>query len=147
MLFTTAGFAGMLPLSWNFNHDGGFGFYQPEGWTSTRDGRSSRLFGPKKDFAQSQFFVASDWVGSVKTLEDLHSYVELESGGIPETREMSGLPGFAVSDELSGQIWVLRAPTNLILIHYDLRGSPEQIAEGREVLSSIEIRTSGIEYP
>lgn len=143
----TTNATGLRPLSWNFNHDAGFGFYQPEGWRAARNGRSSTLRGPETDSAQSEFFFASDWVSGVKTPEELRAYVQRETGRPPAPRELSGLPGFVVGDRLSAGLWALRAPGNVIILRYELRGSPAQISEGEEVLSSFEVRTGGIEYP
>ena len=46
-----------------------------------------------------------------------------------------------------GAVFFLREPKNVIELRYVLRGSPAQVEEGREILSSLEIRTGGIEYP
>src|SRR4051812_1237969 len=81
--------------SWHYNEDGGFGIYQPEGWSVRHEGRSSRLEGPESDSAQSEIFLGSDWISKVKTQEQLRSYVQSESGNTEiETISVSGLEGF-----------------------------------------------------
>lgn len=132
--------------SWFFNRDGGFGIYQPEGWTAKHSGRSSTLLGPSKDVAQSEIFLGSDWNGAAKDIESLKAVVAKETGEL-EMHEIlvSGLRGLAVGSEEDGSFYVLRIPENFIVVHFHLRGSIDQIDEGRTMLGSIEIRTRGID--
>jgi hypothetical protein len=131
--------------SWHYNEDGGFGIYQPEGWRVEHEGRSSRLTGPENDVAQSEIFLGSDWQTPVTSLEKLRAYVSAETGEAPEATTVSGLEGFRAGTPLRGSVYLLRAPENVIVVRYELRGSSDQVEEGRTMLSSIEIRTRGIE--
>lgn len=143
----------LLPLlppaahaSWHYNENGGFGIYQPEGWTSEIDGRSSRLGGPVTDTSQSEIFLGSDWVSNVADQASLAAHMREETG-FSDLRpvEVSGLAGFRAGDGTDGSIYVLRMPGNVIVVDYNLRGSRDQLDEGETMLGSIEIRTRGYE--
>lgn len=134
--------------SWHYNDNGGFGIYEPTGWTDEVNGRSSQLTGPEHDSAQSSFFLGSDWQNSVQTLDDLKRFALEDSGATRATPiTISGLSGFRTGTAEHGNYYVLRIPTNVIEVTYELKGSAAQKAEGKTMLSSIEIRTKGNEYP
>lgn len=134
--------------SWHYNEDAGFGIYEPEGWSVDHEGRSSRLTGPANDSAQSEIFLGSDWQSAVKTADDLQQFALSDSGASRATPiTISGLAGYRVGTAEEGAYYVLRIPENVIEITYDLRGSKAQKSEGKTMLSSIEIRTKGNEYP
>ncbi|MGE3260693.1 MAG: hypothetical protein AB7K68_02830 [Bacteriovoracia bacterium] len=131
-----------VQASWYYNEDGGFGIYRPEGWSVQHNGRSSVLHGPVTDKAQSEIFLGSDWVSRVDSVEALEKYVVGEAKDQhPRAVEISGLPGFRAGTAAKGAIYLLRIKENVIVIQYRLRGSPDQIAEGKTMLSSVEIRT------
>ena len=132
-------------FSWYFNQDGGFGIYQPEGWSVAHRDRSSTIVGPEMDSAQSEIFMGSDWNGHAQSLEDL-KMILLEETGLSDFREVqvSGLSGFAVGTPENGAMYIFRVPENFIVVRYELRGSNDQIEEGKTMLSSIEIRTGGL---
>jgi hypothetical protein len=136
-------------FSFHYNENGGFGFYQPEGWRVFVNGRSSRLSGPAKEESQSEIFAGSDWVGSVHSLADLKVYVEKEAEGIRLSELRVGeLNGFSAATGANEGRWFLfRSDQNVIVLNFALRGSPAQVEEGRTILSSFEIRTGGISYP
>jgi hypothetical protein len=143
-------FAILLPLSahasWLYNENGGFGIYRPEGWTASIDGRSSQLRGPESDSDQSEIFLGSDWVSGVRTLSDLRKFAVKDSGTsklFPYSN--SGLLGYRAGDSEHGALYVLRIPENVIEVKFQLRGSRAQIDEGETMVSSLEIRTKGIE--
>lgn len=132
--------------SWHYNENGGFGIYQPEGWQSSILGRSSTLTGPETDRAQSEIFLGSDWVSKVENTSKLEAYVKKETGDAsPRPIEISGLAGFQAGKGPKGAIYLLRIPGNVIVVRYELKGSKAQIDEGETMLSSIEVRTKGIE--
>lgn len=133
--------------SWHYNENAGFGIYQPEGWSATIEGRSSRLGGPVTDTSQSEIFLGSDWVSlNVNDTESLKAHMEEETGLTHLVAlTVSGLPGFRGGNDADGSIYVLRVPGNVIVIDYNLRGSREQLDEGGTMLGSIEIRTRGYE--
>ena len=128
--------------SWYHNQDGGFGFYQPESWQVEQDYRLSRMRGPAGDSQQSDFIMGSDWIENLHNVEDLKSEVQ---GKYPNSKllptEISGVKGFQVSVKKYTEIYLLRSDQNVILIRYLLQGSPTQIDEGHQVISSIEIQT------
>jgi hypothetical protein len=134
--------------SWYYNENGGFGIYVPEGWSSTENGRSAEINGPRKDVSQSRIFMGSDWVPKEKAKDvlSLKLYMQNELGlGHLSPTSISGLDGFSYGDSQSGGTYLLRVPSNVIVIEYDLRGSADQVDEGKTALSSIEIRTKPIE--
>lgn len=131
--------------SWHFNENGGFGIYQPEGWSARVKGRSSRLLGPAKDFARSDLFLGSDWVDSVVSLPDLERYVREQNPHALRPVRISGLDGFRVGTEEEGVIYLLRSPKNVIVIEFHLRGSAPQREEGKIMLTSISVRIKPIE--
>lgn len=134
--------------SWYYNEDGGFGIYQPEGWTVSHNGRSSTLTGPATDRAQSQIFLGSDWQSKVVDLPSLEAYVKKISGDQhPRPVSVSELSGFQAGGKRHGSIYLLRIRQNVIVVNFDLKGSADQIDEGQTMLGSIEIRTKGNEYP
>jgi hypothetical protein len=142
----------LLPVyahaSWHYNENGGFGIYEPTGWTDSVNGRSSQLTGPEHDTAQSSFFLGSDWQSSVQTLDDLKKFALEDSGATTATPiTISELHGFRTGTALHGNYYVLRIATNVIEISYDIKGSKAQREEANTMLSSIEIRTKGNEYP
>jgi hypothetical protein len=142
--FSAVAFAG----SWYFNQNGGFGIYQPDGWTLQEEGRSATLAGPSRDADQSSIFIGSDWNLKTNSLEDLRARLQKDNPvAVIEPVTVSDLEGFRVGTETHGELHILREPTNIIVVEYDLKGSSDQISEGQEALSSIEIRTGGIEYP
>lgn len=136
-------------FSFHYNENGGFGLYRPEGWGARDEGRSSRLTGPRQDFAQTEIFAGSDWVGRVHDGPGLLAYVREQSGGAPvEPIEVSGLAGYAFRKGADQGYWyLLRGDQNVIVLEYTLRGSSAQRREAAEVLGSFEIRTGGISYP
>lgn len=150
-LLTFLAFAFLLPspafASWHYNENAGFGIYQPEGWSATIEGRSSRLGGPVTDTSQSEIFLGSDWVSpAVKDSDSLAAHMRNETGLgnlVPVT--VSELPGFRAGTATDGSIYVLRVPGNVIVIDYNLRGSRGQLEEAETMLGSIEIRTRGYE--
>lgn len=127
--------------SWIFNHDGGFGIYQPEGWISKHNGRSTQVFGPKTDFAQSIFFLGSDWNSKIQTAADLKRNIETQCGCKSQSLQISGLSAFQIGHTTRGQIYVFRAPENFIYIEFDIRGSQPQVEDARLMISSIQVRT------
>lgn len=128
--------------SWHYNEDGGFGIYQPEGWEVQHEGRSSRLTGPESDVAQSEIFLGSDWTSRVRSPEDLERYAREESGSRKvEPITVSDLPGYRYGTPEHGGYFLLRLPENVIVVRYELRGSPSQIEEGSTMIGSIEVRT------
>jgi hypothetical protein len=134
--------------SWYYNEDGGFGIYQPEGWAVAHNGRSSTLTGPVSDRAQSWIFLGSDWQSRAVDLPALEAYVKAVSGDPhPRPITISELPGFRAGTARKGSIYLLRVPTNVIEVKFDLKGSADQLDEGRTMLGSIEVRTKGNEYP
>lgn len=134
--------------SWYYNEDGGFGIYQPEGWTVTHNGRSSTLNGPAADRAQSRIFLGSDWQSRVVDLPSLEAHAKAVSGDPhPRPVTISGLQGFRAGNARHGAIYLLRIRENVIVVNFDLKGSAAQIEEGRTMLGSIEVRTKGNEYP
>ncbi|MGZ3649856.1 MAG: hypothetical protein ACXVB9_01810 [Bdellovibrionota bacterium] len=142
ILFLLFGLIPALAGSWHYNENGGFGIYQPEGWSVQDEGRSTRLTGPERDSAQSDFFLGSDWVSKVKIPEDLRGYVQEETGSRSvESITVSGLPGFRAGTAEHGSYYLLRIPENVIVVQYDLRGSRDQIDEGLTMISSVEVRT------
>lgn len=133
--------------SWHYNENAGFGIYQPEGWSATIEGRSSRLGGPVTDTSQSEIFLGSDWVSSsVKDADSLKKHMEEETG-LHDLRPLtvSDLPAFRGGSNTDGSIYVLRVPGNVIVVDFNLRGSRDQLGEGETMLGSIEIRTRGYE--
>jgi|GEM_PF-5111784 len=131
-----------VQASWLYNDNGGFGIYQPEGWSSSIEGRSSSLLGPNTDSAQSTIFLGSDWSSKARSIEQLRSFVTEETGDKnPEPIFISNLPGFRAGNAEKGSLYVLRIPENFIVVNYELRGSREQIVEGKVMLGSIEVRT------
>lgn len=130
----------MASASWHYNSNGGFGFYQPEGWRAEVNGRSSLL-----ERGVSSLFMGSDWVSSVKNLRDLEHYVRQETRANPRPIVVSTLSGFQTGDGAQGKIFVLRQEKNVMVVEFSFQ-SPER-QEGQEILGSIEIRTKGIEYP
>ncbi len=134
--------------SWDYNENGGFGIYLPDGWSSTENGRSTQLTGPTADSAQSKIFLGSDWVSHVNTIDDLENYVRTQVKNASPTKvQNSGLDGFSVGNELVGKMFFLRQAENVIVVEYQLRGSSDQKDEGKTALGSIEIRTKGNNYP
>lgn len=128
--------------SWYYNADGGFGIYQPEGWNVSHNGRSSTLTGPVEDTAQSRIFLGSDWVSHIDSPAALEAYVRAESGDKhPRAVTISDLPGFAVGSVAKGAIYLLRINENVIVIQYQLRGSKDQVGEGKTMIGSVEVRT------
>ena len=131
-----------LLADWHYNQDGGFGFYQPDGWTLEQDNRISYLTGPSKDTKQSKFLIGSDWIASVQTLDELRAEVKSKYADLKITKViLSDLPGFQVVYKKYTEIYLLRQPENVMLIRYLLQGSKQQREEGKVVLSSIEIST------
>lgn len=149
IVFLSLLFASFSPLahaSWHYNENAGFGIYQPEGWSAKAEGRSSRLRGPLSDISQSEIFLGSDWAGQVNDLAALEAHVKSETGDTSlEPIAVSGLPGFRSGGPARGALHVLRAPGNIIVVEFNLLGSPAQIDEAATMLGSIEIRTRGIE--
>lgn len=134
------------PRSWSYNDDAGFGIYQPEGWRIVRNGRSSKLLGPLSDSAQTEIFIGSDWRSKIRSLEDLRQFAMKEyNDPKPRAIQIAGLDGFEVGMRNNGARLVLRQPENFIVVTYHLKGSSEQIAEAELALTSIDIRTKGIE--
>jgi len=132
--------------SWLYNFDGGFGIYLPDGWSGLHNGRSTQISGPAKDFAQSQFFLGSDWVNKINNIDDLAEHMRLETTFTnlsPIT--ISGLSGFTAGSLQNGAIYLLRTKGNVIVIRYQIRGSTPQIQEAQTMLESIEIRTKPYE--
>ncbi len=145
VLFTLC-FSINADASWLYNENAGFGIYQPEGWTSSSEGRSTTLSGPLHDSAQSEIFLGSDWSSRVRSLEELRAYAIRETGDkSPRAIKISGLDGFATGKEKAGAYFVLRSPENFIVVEFDLKGSSEQLEEGETMLGSIDIRTRGNE--
>ncbi len=134
-----------LAGSWHYNDNAGFGIYVPEGWNARMDGRRSVITGPTNDWQQSSIEIGSDWRFQVKSLEDLRDELERETSLSPRYSPVSGLEGFRVGSEIEGAVRILRIPKNVIIIDFFLRGSTAQIEEGQLALTSIEIRTRGIE--
>lgn len=132
--------------SWRYNQDGGFGLYEPLGWQTNLEGRSTTLTGPQRDTDQSQIFIGSDWWPKATSLAELKAMLQLQ---FPDVRpgKLSGIDGFAVGDQTKGGFYALRFPKNIIVLEFDLRGSADQMDEGQLALSSIEISTDAIEYP
>ncbi|HVK61051.1 MAG TPA: hypothetical protein VM432_05855 [Bdellovibrionales bacterium] len=134
--------------SWYFNFDGGFGIYQPLGWTVQENGRSARLIGPENDFEQTEIFIGSDWDGKIKTLEALKRKLTRENPGAEvQDVSVSDLHGYRVGNSQKGSMHLLRVEENVIVVEYEIKGSTRQKKEGETALSSIEIKTGGIEYP
>jgi hypothetical protein len=128
--------------SWLYNENGGFGIYQPEGWSSRIEGRSTSLSGPSTDSAQSSIFLGSDWSAEADTLEHLKALVIEKTGDAnPEAIGVSGLQGFRAGSAENGALYLLRIPQNFIVVEFELRGSEDQVREGKVMLGSIEIRT------
>lgn len=134
-------------FSFHYNENGGFGFYQPEGWRARVNGRRSELKGPLTDFGQSEIAVGSDWVARVHSLEDLRAFAEDSAGGPLLGFRVGGLEGFKVEGNNRGAWFLLREDQNVIEVEFKLRGSAAQREEARLILDSIEIRTGGISYP
>lgn len=134
--------------SWYFNQNGGFGIYQPLGWTIEENGRSAVLKGPERDSAQSEIFLGSDWISAAKDVPSLKTYLERNYPGqtFAPTR-VSELEGFVSGSNDHQSEFIFRSPENIIEIDIDIRGSKAQKDEAREALSSIEIRTGGRSYP
>jgi hypothetical protein len=138
---------GLLPAhealaSWYYNRNAGFGVYQPENWRVIEHDRAAQLIGPENDFAQTEIFLGSDWDGKVRNLDELKSWVYKNTRFTnPRAYRISDLSGFQVGDTDEGAIFILRVPTNIIVIEYSMRGSAAQRNEGHTALSSIEIRT------
>lgn len=131
--------------SWHYNTDGGFGFYQPEGWTVEQDWRLSYLTGPAKDSKQSKFLMGSDWIGNVLTLEDLKIELKSKYPDLEMTEvKISGVSGFQVTIKKFTEIYLFRQKQNVMLIRYIMQGSQQQLDEANEVLSSIEVSTKPI---
>lgn len=146
LLFSLLSFSPAAHASWHYNENAGFGIYQPEGWSVKVEGRSSLLRGPLTDTSQSEIFLGSDWAGQVSDLAALEAHVKRETGDTTlEPVSVSELPGFRSGSPERGALHVLRAPGNIIVVEYDLRGSAPQIEEAATMLGSIEIRTRGIE--
>jgi hypothetical protein len=146
LLFALISFTPAAQASWHYNENAGFGIYHPEGWSAKTEGRSSLLRGPLTDTSQSEIFLGSDWAAQVKDLGALEAFVKRETGDTSlEPVAISERPGFRSGSLKRGALHVLRAPGNIIVVEYDLRGSPAQIEEAATMLDSIEIRTRGIE--
>jgi hypothetical protein len=128
--------------SWYYNQNGGFGIRQPDGWSVTESGRSARLTGPETDVEQSEIFMGSDWKSSVKTLADLKTWLNRTYPGV-QTKpiRISKLDGYRIGNDLDGAYFILRAPENVIVMEFHLRGSEAQIDEGTSCVSSFDIRT------
>lgn len=126
--------------SWHYNENGGFGLYQPEGWSVKVEGRSSELLGPPSEPARTKIFLGSDWMGGITTLAKLESRLRRNELA-PVATALAGLAGFRVGNERAGSFYLLRGPENVIVIHFQIRGSLSQREEGREALGSIEVRT------
>ena len=141
LLSTDLAFAG----SWYFNVNGGFGIYQPEGWEIKENGRSGLLKGPRSDTHQSEIFLGSDWNSRVVDQISLKAFAETSSSQEANPISAFQLNGFKIGNELDGSFYLLRAPENIIIIEYHIRGSAEQIAEGKTALSSIEIKLKEME--
>jgi hypothetical protein len=139
-------FAHPAHASWHYNENSGIGIYQPEGWSVKVEGRSAILTGPSEDKAQSQIFLGSDWVSKVDSVTALKEYVQKETGDkSPRPIQISELPGFQTGSANNGSIHLLRINQNVIVIQYQLKGSTDQIDEGKTMLGSIEVRTKGNE--
>ena len=107
---------------WHYNENAGLGIYQPEGWIVRENGRSSKLFGPENDFAQSEIFLASDWNSKLNSLEALQFFIrDQNEGKDPDPIEFSGLQGFRVGNEERGALFLLRIPQNIIEICFHLK--------------------------
>ena len=136
-------------FSWHYNQHGGFGLYRPEGWALEETDRRVRITGPAKERSRSEITAGSDYQARVRSLPELEAYAKQEAAGLfVVPRENSGLAGYGFEGpDGRGAVFFLREPKNVIELRYVLRGSPAQVEEGREILSSLEIRTGGIEYP
>ena len=131
-----------LLADWHYNQDGGFGFYQPDGWTVQQDNRISYLTGPVKDSKQSKFLIGSDWISNIHTIDDLRTEVKSKYPNLNMTAvTVSEISGFKVVYKKYTEIYLLRQPENVMLIRYLMQGSKQQQDEGKEVISSIEIST------
>jgi hypothetical protein len=142
VIFSITALSSPAFASWYYNQNGGFGIYQPEGWSVVESGRSARMTGPVTDTAQTDIFLGSDWKSSVKTLGDLKTWLQRTYPGVQLTTiQISKLNGYRVGSEVDGAYYVLRLPENVIVVEYHLRGSDQQVDEGTTCLSSIEVRT------
>jgi len=135
--------------SFHYNENGGFGFYQPEGWRVEIAGRSSRLTGPEREAERSEIFAGSDWIAKVHSLPNLRAFVAAAWPGAEiRSVQVGEVAGYeAKTGPGRGARYYFREDQNVVELFYALRGSAAQRAEGEEALGSFQIRTGGIAYP